>query len=237
MESSQRIASTGSLPHSPPKSPKKEVTRYGPVKASEIKFGSEERFQWQNSKNTSDVVYNLPSMTMSRSIVFSQATRKGMDDANPDAKKIAAGPGSYDYRNSFDFVSEYVRHDANRFPCAPRQSMAMKTPSPGAVYNIEKKYYTGPEKSMGIGFANASRQSLFTASTAANADLFIPRAETGPAITIAGRHKSKFVTERSPGPIYEVHKKVDFRTGPAYSFGRGKGDRFKAIGFLAERDE
>ena len=42
---------------SPLKTPKPEVTRYGPVKNAEIKFGSEERFQWQNSKSTNDVAY------------------------------------------------------------------------------------------------------------------------------------------------------------------------------------
>jgi hypothetical protein len=190
---------------SPPRNIKKDVTRYGPIKKSEIKFGTEERFQWQKSKNSNDVAYKLPEMTMSRSIVFSQALRKGMDEENPDSKNMSAGPGSYDYSRSFDYLSEYVSHDANRFPCAPRQSMAMKTPSPGAVYNIEKKYYMGPDKFGGIGFPNASRQPLFTSSTAANADMFIPKPETGPAITIAGRHKPKFVTESSPGPIYDVH--------------------------------
>jgi hypothetical protein len=195
-----------SKPNSPERSPKKDVTRYGPVKHSEIKFGSEERFQWQSAKSTNDVAYELPAMKMSRSIVFSQATRKGMDEENPDNKKRSTGPGSYDFSGSFDHLSEYVKKEANRFPCAPRQSMAVKTPSPGAVYNIEKLYYTGPErKSQGIGFANASRSSLFNSSTGSNCDLFIPKPEAGTAITIAGRHKQKFVTASSPGPIYDVH--------------------------------
>ena len=33
-------------------------------------------------------------------------------------------------------------------------------------------------------------------------------------------------TARSPGPIYDVQK-YDFRTGPQFSFGGSKSDRFK----------
>jgi hypothetical protein len=139
------MASHPQRSESPSKLKKLDVTRYGPVKHGEIKFGTEERFQWQSSKSTNDVAYKLPEMTMSRSIVFSQATRKGMDDENPDNKKRSTGPGSYNYSGSFDHLSEYVKKEANRFSCSARQSMAMKTPSPGPVYNIEKKYNMGPE--------------------------------------------------------------------------------------------
>jgi hypothetical protein len=174
---------------------------------------------------------------MSRSVAFGYSLRKGMDEENPDNKKRSTGPGSYEYSGCFDHISEYVHKEANRFACAPRQSMAVKTPSPGAVYNIEKKYYLGPEKSMGIGFANASRVPLYGQSASANADMFIPKPETGSAITIAGKPKpAKFLQTPTPGAIYDVHKRVDFRTGPSYSFGKGKGDRFRAVGFLPEPD-
>lgn len=191
---------------SPVRSPKKDVTRYGPVKFPDAKFGNEERFMWQKSKSSNDVAYDLPEMTMSRSIVFPQSLRKGMDDENPDNKKRSTGPGSYEYSGCYDHISEYMNHEANRFPCAARQSMAQKTPSPGAVYNIEKKYYRGPEKPMGIGFANASRMGLFNNSASANADMYIPRADYGPGITIAGRHKKKnYFSYETPGPVYDVH--------------------------------
>lgn len=190
---------------SPKKNPKKDVTRYGKVKKPEAIFGSEERFQWQNSKNTNDVAYDLPEMKMSRSIMFGQSLRKGMDEENPDNKKRSVGPGSYEYRDCYDHLSEYVTKEANRFACAPRQSMAMKTPSPGAVYNIEKKYYTGPEKSMGIGFPNSSRDGLFKKSLTMNADMFIPKPETGNGVTIAGKLAIKNYLSSSPGPIYDVH--------------------------------
>jgi len=222
---------------SPSKSPKKGATRYGPIHPPEVKFGTEQRFQWQNV-DTTDVAYKLPDMTMSKSVLFGYALRQGMDEENPDNKKRSTGPGSYDYSQCYDSLSEYVKKEANRFPCAPRQSMALKTPSPGAVYNIEKQFYLGPEKRDGIGFPNSTRNDLFGGSTTANADMFIPKPETGPAITIAARPKqSKYRRHGTPGAIYDVHKRVDFRTGPSFSFGRGKGNRFSKFGFLPEPDD
>lgn len=196
---------------SPKRSPKKEVTRYGPVKFPDTKFGEEERFMWQKSKSTNDVAYDLPEMKMSRSIVFSQALRKGMDEENPDNKKRSTGPGSYEYSGCYDHLSEYAVHAANRFPCAARQSMAQKTPSPGAVYNIEKTYNRGHDKANGIGFPNASRRPLFHNSAGANADMFIPKPDYGPAITMAGRNSGKKYFEAgTPGCVYDVHVSYSF---------------------------
>lgn len=201
---------------SPSKSPKKRyesperrgATRYGTINPPEVKFGTEQRFQWQNG-DTTDVAYKLPDMIMSRSVLFGYALRQGMDEENPDNKKRSTGPGSYDYSQCYDSLSEYVKKEANRFPCAPRQSMALKTPSPGAVYNIEKQFYLGPEKRDGIGFPNSTRNDLFGGSTTANADMFIPKPETGPAITIAARPKlSKYRSQGTPGAIYDVHVRV-----------------------------
>lgn len=193
---------------SPPRtsSPKKELTRYGPIHQPDCKFGDEKRFQWQSAATgAGDVVYDLPKMTMSRSVLFGHSLRAGMDDENPDNKKRATGPGSYDVASSYDHNSEYVARKGNMFPCASRQSMAMKTPSPGAVYNIEKKYWNGPENSPAVGFPQSSRQDLFARSAGADADLFYPKGETKHAITIAGKRPLKNVGSCSPGPVYDVH--------------------------------
>ncbi|RYH32029.1 hypothetical protein EON65_01355 [archaeon] len=187
-------------------SPKKDVTRYGPIHYPEPKFGGEKRFQWQNAASgTSDVSYDLPAMTMSRSVLFAHAPRKGMDDENPDNKKRSTGPGSYDVAHSYDHLSEYVSRTGNMFPCASRQSMAMKTPSPGAVYNIEKKYWNGPDTQGGIGFPQSTRTDLFGRSAGADADLFYPKDNRGVAVTIAGRHKYKPLGSDTPGAVYDVH--------------------------------
>lgn len=192
-------------PSSPLRSPKPPVTRYGAVKEADLKFGTEKRFQWQNLSSSSDVMYEIPDPEPTRSVSFGCALRKGMDDENPDAKKRSTGPGSYDYSGSFDHLSEYSVHNANRFCQAPRQSMAMKTPSPGAVYNVESVYWNGPDKHNGIGFSNSTRQPLYGSALGANADTYIPRPELGPAITIAKRMKPKQLGVSTPGAIYDVH--------------------------------
>ncbi len=191
-------------------SPKKVVTRFGAVKQSDAKFGSEERFKWQNALNSNDVAYELPEMTSTRSVIFGSSLRVGMDEENPDNKKRSTGPGSYDFAPCFDHNSEYITKQGNRFACSSRQSMALKTPSPGAVYNIEKQYWNGPEKQDGIGFVNAARQNLYGSSLSANADMYFPKNETGPAITIAKRFKIKKGTDSTPGPIYDDHVRVNF---------------------------
>eukprot|EP01038_Epipyxis_sp_PR26KG_P005932 gene5932-8179_t len=221
---------------SPPKpstSPKKDVTRYGPIKSIDQKFGTEKRFNWQAPQFSSDVIYHIPDDKVSKSVIFGSSLRDTSND-NPDAKTRSNGPGSYDVVHCFDHLSEYVKKNGNRFPNAARQSMALKTPSPGAVYNIDNAFYMGPEKKMGIGFGNSSRQPLFNSSAGADADMFIPKYETGPAITISKRFNSKSTTSLTPGAVYDVHLKVNFKTGPAYSFGKGKGSRFKEVGFLPE---
>lgn len=227
------------MSESPPKSPshkspiKKPVTRYGQIPEYSIKFGSEERFAWQNAANSSDVLYDIPPLQPSKSVIFGNSLRVGLDEENPDAKKRSTGPGSYEFATCYDHISEYRMKNGNRFGQAPRQSMAMKTPSPGAVYNIEKQYWNGLDKNDGIGFTNSNRQSLYGNSLSSNADMFIPQNETGPAITIAKRFKPKMLGKSTPGAIYDLSR-YNFKTGPAFSFGKGKGSRFKEVGFLPE---
>lgn len=191
-------------PESPAKPSRKEVTRYGPIKETQPRFGKEERFQWQKAQNSSDVIYELPEMTMSRSVVFGSSLRGGLDD-NPDRAKNSTGPGSYNPGESYDFNSEYVTKGGNRFACAARSSMAVKTPSPGAVYNVENCYWNGPVKNQAIGFPNSKRQPLYGSTCTANADMFMPSETTGPSITIAKKFKGvKNTSSSTPGPIYNV---------------------------------
>jgi len=194
-----------SLLKSPTKSPKKPVTRYGQIKQADLKFGTEKRFQWQNAANTGDVMYEIPEYQPSKSVIFGNSLRKGLDDENPDAKKRSTGPGSYEFAECFDHLSEYAKRNANRFGQAPRQSMAMKTPSPGAVYNIQNQFWNGPEKHNGIGFSNSTRGDLYGSSLGSNADMFFARPETGPSISIAKRLKVKELGASSPGAVYDVH--------------------------------
>ena len=174
------------------------------MKSSEAIFGTEERFAWQNAKFASDVAYNLPEGKPSKSVVFGNSLRTG-DDSNPDAKKSSTGPGSYDTSHSLEFNSEHATSRMTRFGAAPRQSMAMKTPSPGAVYNIEQLFWNGPEKGIAIGFNCDHRPPLYGNSAGSNADMFVPKSSTGVAITIASRFKQKNPGRGTPGAIYDVH--------------------------------
>jgi hypothetical protein len=184
-------------------SPKKEVTRYGPVKDIDPKFGSEKRFAPSSSQMSSDVMYNLPDVRMTRSVIFGSSLRNTSDE-NPDAKTRSNGPGSYDISRCYDHLSEYGTKIGNKFACAPRQSMAMKTPSPGAVYDIDQTFYLGKDKGQKIGFPNASRLPMFNNSTSSNADMFFPKSDPGRAVSIAKRLKRKDTISYTPGAIYDV---------------------------------
>jgi hypothetical protein len=236
--SPERTRSPGT-PHSPKsrgsspnKSPKKDVTRYGPVSPHAEAFGTEERFRWQKPQFSSDVVYNVPVPKSSRDIRFPTSTRKSISDA----EQFATGPGQYDVSNCFDHLSEVPTKRSSKFGIAARPSMDMKTPSPGAVYNVGKTYWNGPEKTLAIGFNCDTRKSPGAHSETAEADIFVPKAQTGPAITIAKRFEIKNAASTNPGPIYDVLKYNNFQTGPKFSFGMNRqANRFCACtGFTEE---
>lgn len=192
---------------SPSKKNSFQVTRYGPVYGADVKFGSEERFSWQKPKFITDVAYELPNYVPNKSVVFGTASRVGMDEVNPDAKKSSTGPGSYHPERGYNFHSEYVRREAPRFSSAPRQSMAIKTASPGAIYNIEKQFYRGPDKFIGISFPTSTRQELYSISTN-HAEILNPKLPKSNAITIAKRIPVKLRASDSPGAVYDVHVSI-----------------------------
>lgn len=226
----------GLHPHSPSrspsKSPTKDVTRYGPVHVHAEKFGTEERFRWQKAKFSSDVVYKVPISKSSKDIRFPTSTRKRMNDN----EQFATGPGSYDVADCYDFLSEYGTRRSSKFGVAARPTMDVKTPSPGAVYNVGKSYYMGPEKTLAIGFNCDQRRDPGSQSITAEADMFSPKSETGPSITIAKKFVVKNAASSNPGPIYDVLKHHNFMTGPKFSFGKNKAaNRFSAnTGFVED---
>jgi len=215
---------------SPSKSPKKDVTRYGPIHVRTEKFGQEERFRWQKAKFSSDVVYKVPVPQAVKDIRFPTSTRKPLNDH----EQFATGPGSYDVGDCFDFLSEYKTKRVSKFGVAARPKMNMKTPSPGAVYNVGKTYWNGPEKTLEIAFNCDQRKDPGAQSCTSEADLFVPKSQTGTAITIAKRFNIKNNTSSNPGPIYDVLKYHNFQTGPKFSFGKNKlANRFSAnTGFV-----
>lgn len=222
--------SRGSSPEK--SSPKKEVTRYGPVNPHAEAFGTEERFRWQKPAFSSDVVYNVPVPKSTKDIRFPTSTRKPLSDA----EQFATGPGQYDVSKCFDHLSEIPTKRSSKFGIAARPSMNMKTPSPGAVYNVGKTYWNGPEKTLAIGFNCDTRKSPGSHSETAEADMFVPKSQTGTAITISKKFDIKNAASTNPGPIYDVLKYNNFQTGPKFSFGMNKqANRFSACtGFVEE---
>lgn len=218
-------------PQSPdrPKPKERKATRYGPIHQGTVSFAKEERFAWQKAKFQSDVVYNVPLNGQAKTIVFGGEVRVTGQDDNPDAKKRSTGPGSYDIQNAPNFISEYIRHDACRFSLGRRESMAVKTPSPGAVYNIEKQYWNGPVKTQAIGFNRDTRKPLYSGG-GGDADMLWPALPKGRSVTIAKKLKIKEKGSDTPGAVYNIRQ--DFRTGPSISFGKGRGDRFASFGIL-----
>ena len=219
----------------PPKSPERpkpkerKATRYGPIADGTVSFAKEERFAWQKPKFQSDVAYQPTLDEQARPIRFGGEVRVTGQDDNPDAKKRSTGPGSYDIQNAPNFLSEYIAHHGLRFATARRESMAVKTPSPGAVYNIDNQYWNGPNKQQAIGFNKDTRKPLYSGG-GGDADMLWPSLPKGRSITIAKRLVRKEKGSDTPGPHYNIRQ--DFRTGPSISFGKGRGDRFAGFGIL-----
>lgn len=212
---------------------KRPVTRYGVVSNCQPVFAKEERFSWQKPKFSTDCVYDLMDSPNTRNVLFGTSLRKPLNEAGT---KSSTGPGSYEFMPCYDHCSGYKKLYGNKFAQAPRQSMAVKTPSPGAVYDLGQAYYRGPEKKKGLGFANSTRGELYGKSTSTDADLYMPKTDYGYGITMAGRPKQKTLNHSTPGAVYDVHKVVNFQTGPSFSFGKGKGNRFSNFGYLPEPD-
>ncbi len=206
--------------------PRDLITRYGPRDQSTVSFAKEERFAWQKAKFQSDVVYDVKPEGAGRSVIFSGSLREDACD-NPDAKKRSTGPGSYDVSNAPNFISEYIRKGGNRFASAARESMAVKTPSPGPVYTIEGCFFNGVDRGKKISF-NCDKRKPLHEGTPTDADMLWPQLSKGPSVTIAKRIPQKVKGSDTPGP-YQLRPQA---TGPQFSFGKGRGDRFCSFGIL-----
>jgi hypothetical protein len=204
-------------------SPSKMCTRYGMTRSPEPQFGGEERFRWQSADNPADVSYKIPELGASKSTVFGTSLRAEAASKNAST----TGPGSYNVEKSYNANSEYPFHAAPRFGAAARESMAMKTPSPGAVYDTGKIFKNGPDKNIKISFNCDQRKPLFNPSASANADMLWPVLPKGPSISMAKRLKTRTKGDRTPGAIYNVLNKS---SAPSFSFGRSKASRFKDDG-------
>ena len=201
-------------------SPMKTCTRYGVCRSPEPQFGGEERFRWQKANNPADVTYKIPELGVSKSTVFGTSLRSSASSKGDNT----TGPGSYNVEKGFLYNSEYPIHSAPRFGAAARESMAMKTPSPGAVYDTTKVFKNGPDKNIKISFNCDQRKPLFNPSASSNADMLWPKLPSGRSCSMGKRLKTRSKGDRTPGAIYNVLNKS---SAPSFSFGKSKASRFK----------
>lgn len=180
-----------------------DVTRYGAVRKFEPRFSKEERFRLTSSASSSDVIYVLPDVSSSRRVFFGSSVR-GEDSASMEQKKNTVGPGTYEVLRCIDKTSDYRTRRSSRFGNASRESMVMRTPSPGAIYNLRNSYWNGPENRISIGFNCDQRKPLYTATTGADADAVNPRPPVTRSITIGKKIYTKPRNMDVPGPIYDV---------------------------------
>lgn len=200
-------------------SPSKTITRYGVCRSPEAQFGGEERFRWMKEKHQSDVCYNIKDLGVSKSATFGTSLR-----AKTSKNDSTTGPGSYNLDRGYSMNSEYPIHSAPRFGAAARESMAMKTPSPGAVYETGKIFKNGPDKNIKISFNCDQRKPLFNPSASSNADMLWPNLPKGRSCSIGKRLKTRSKGDNTPGAIYDVLGKS---AAPSFSFGKSKASRFK----------
>jgi hypothetical protein len=142
------------------RSSEKECTRYGVITTPATKIGSEERFSWQKLTASTDGIYDLPDQRCPRTMTFGTSIRMS-EESNSDAVKRRAGPGTYESSTCYDKVSDYTNKQGNRFSLAPRESLDLKTPSPGPVYVISNQYWNGADKGIKIGFNCDTRCNYF----------------------------------------------------------------------------
>lgn len=205
------------------------VTRLGPIHVPSPTFPKDDRFRAQTPSSLCDVIYSLPSVRMTRQITFPSTERDGTGDASNSGN----GPGSYVYGDCFNHLSEKTSHHAGRFPRSQRQSMAMRTPSPGAIYNLGNTYWNGPVKTLPVRFNRDQRPAMNQESLTANADMLWPSLPRTPSVTIASRIPRRLQMGAGPGKIYDIKVRS---ASPSYSFGRGQTARFSPVNFLPEMD-
>lgn len=224
-----RSTGTGSLP---PLSPIRTLeqlpspsTRYGRKGDAAMRFGTERRFRMQHSPSASDVMYNLPPTSSASTIRFGSSGRTSLTPKS----ESSTGPASYNVNTAHAASSEARAKPGVGFGVCPRKGLGLNTPSPGAVYNVDGVYKTGKDSRLGTSFNCDYRKPLIEDCATRNAEMYCLQAPRRSGITFGSRHALSSPAPRSPGAIYNNHEIVDFRTGPSFSFGHSKTNRFGPI--------
>jgi hypothetical protein len=227
VEGNGTIFPTISPPISPPRSPLAMVGRFGVTQATEPRFCSEERFADYANRNPCDNFYDLPDSKSKMSAFMGKSQRVSMSDTLPNSSGPEVGPGKYNIEYSLDVSSEHMVHNAPKFGSDVRQSLELKTPSPGAVYDTEGLNRFGRDKTIKISFNCDDRPPLHYPICTKNVDFFTPSLPKGRQASFGRRLPEAKKGVDTPGAIYDGYKKVGFRTGPSFSFGASTSSRFE----------
>jgi len=199
-------------------------TRFGEKDGHNIFMEKEERFRWQKVSGKADCFYNVPTELGGNPISFGNSTRSDWESTRVNKRDIYnpnAGPASYTIKDEAKLLSTMRNIRGGPIGQAKREGMGMKTIGPGPAYDISGVYRNGPESGkLKIGFNKDKRKPLHSGSGVdALYVLKFPKS-VGVKISPLKTGKSFSIKSSTPGPIYDVGKNYNFKTGPSFSFGK-----------------
>ena len=213
-----------------PPAPRAQDTRHGVKSGGNAFIGTERRFHWQGDMVKTHAMYDLPTQLKSHGApVFGTSTREDWENTVRNKRDYInpnAGPANVDATGAI--AATAARSPRIKFAKEPRKSMAnVNNPTCPHAYSLGAAYKRGSEaRKLAIGF-NRDRRPDLTGKPLTEAMYYPRSAKVGTAKTIGARLEPREMRGGllSPGPVYEVHKITNFKTGPAFTFGGG-GDRF-----------
>ena len=199
-------------------------TRFGEKEGHNIFIEKEERFRWQKVSGKADCFYDVPTNLGGNPISFGNSTRSDWESTRVNKRDIYnpnAGPASYTIKDEAKLLSTMRNIRGGPIGHAARQGMGMKTIGPGPAYDISGQYRMGPDcGKIKISFNKDKRKPLHSGSGVdAIYVLKFPKS-TGVKISPLKSGKSFSIKSTTPGPIYDVNKNFNFKTGPSFSFGK-----------------
>ncbi|DAZ95816.1 TPA: hypothetical protein N0F65_008535 [Lagenidium giganteum] len=184
---------------------------------------TERRFNWQNTTNSTDALYKLPTtIGTGPKKGFGTSTREDWDLSKKKGNPCA-GPGSYESVSSCGRQPDSVCRSAAvaAFDNAARSPLnSDTTPSPGPIYDLPVTVGTAP----GVKFGTAKREPAANDGPGPNIALrgSFREARQGVSPTFGTEKRLRSAASANfPGPIYDVSP-TGFKTGATFSFSNAK---------------
>jgi hypothetical protein len=204
-------------------------TRFGEKDGHNIFMEKEERFRWQKVSGKADCFYDVPTELGGNPISFGNSTRSDWESTRVNKRDIYnpnAGPASYTIKNEAKLLSTMRTIRGGPMGNAKREGMGTKTIGPGPAYDITGIYRNGPSGKKPVSFGKDKRKPLHSGSGVDA--IYVLKFPKSPGVKISPLRKAQSYSIKSttPGPIYDVDRTFNFKTGPTYSFGASKAPRF-----------